>query len=217
MPPQLGEWATNTILCTGAGALYGGARGWRAITADPPPPPPTGVPPGVAARAIAEEKTRRLARLGNECVRGAARFGGLAGLFWGLTLGAEVYRGEPALLADTASAAAAVGALYGALLPGPPHLRVRSAALGAGLGAAVAVPAALAQSALAGLLPESERQRVRMISGRTAAAATSTTVDADDGGQPRRRRTASDVLAVVAALERDVAESQRQRAQKKST
>lgn len=209
MPPQLGEWATNTIMCTGAGALFGGVRGWRALTADPPPPPPSGVTPNIAARAVAEEKTRRLACLGNECVRGAARFGGLAGLFWGLTLGAEVFRGEAAPLADTASAAAAVGALYGAMLPGAPHLRARSAALGAGLGAAVAVPAALAQGALAALLSEGDRRRSRR-------PVVSDAGDADDDGEPRRRRTAGDVLAVVAALERDVEESRRQREKKKA-
>lgn len=69
MPPQIGEWASNTVLCAFAGALFGGAKGWQALAADPLPPLPGGVAPRVAARAVAEEKTRRLAKLGNSAVR----------------------------------------------------------------------------------------------------------------------------------------------------
>ena len=81
-PPQLGEWAANTVLCAGAGAAF---CGWReaaaeaaattatagaAAAAAPPPPGSTSKAASAAvARAIAEEKTRKLVRIGSEAIR----------------------------------------------------------------------------------------------------------------------------------------------------
>jgi len=80
-PPQLGEWASNTVLCAGAGAAF---CGWReaatgevvgtsttaAATAGGAAAANSSKASSAAlARAIAEEKTRRLVRIGSEAIR----------------------------------------------------------------------------------------------------------------------------------------------------
>ena len=93
---------------------------------------------------------------------GAGRFGSLAALFWALQLGSGVARGEPALIADSALAAAVTGAVFGlGALPSGSAVsaRLRSSLLGAALGAGVAVPAAAAQKVLLGFLPEGSAEK----------------------------------------------------------
>ena len=102
---------------------------------------------------------------------GAGRFGSLAALFWALQLGSGVARGEPALVADSAFAAAVTGAVFGlgALPKGSPaSARLRSSLLGAALGAGVAVPAAAAQKVLLGFLPEEEKKKKNESGGETS-------------------------------------------------
>lgn len=102
-------------------------------------------------------KTKNKQKTQNPTTSGAGRFGSLAALFWALQLGSGVARGEPALVADSALAAAATGAVFGlGAVPrgSAPSARLRSSLLGAALGAGVAVPAAAAQKVLLGLLPE---------------------------------------------------------------
>jgi hypothetical protein len=98
-----------------------------------------------------------------------------------------------------------------------PALRARSALLGAGLGAAVGVPAALAQQALAGLLPEGDPARERVRAGAPAgmaAVAVAAALPPGEGGgaaaasadvrpSPGSRRTAA--AEVAAHLEAGLA------------
>jgi hypothetical protein len=90
-----------------------------------------------------------------------------------------------------------------------PLLRARSAALGAGLGAAVGVPAALAQQAVAGLLPEGDPARERARAGAPAGMAAVAAVEGGGGGasteslRPGSRRTAA--AEVAAHLEAGLA------------
>lgn len=72
-PPQLGEWAANTVLCAGAGAAF---CGWReaaavagAATVTTTTATATASNKAAVAQAIAEEKTRRLVRIGSEAIR----------------------------------------------------------------------------------------------------------------------------------------------------
>lgn len=106
----------------------------------------------------------------------------------------------PAPVADAAGAAAVTGAAYGAALPGPPSLRGRSTILGAGLGAAVAIPAALAQQALLGLLPEGERARA-------APSAAAAAAPPPPPPSSSSSRGAAAVASMAAKLEADVAAS----------
>ena len=85
----------------------------------PPTGPPITIPPGLgpqdAAKAVSAEQMRRLAKAGAAATGGAARTGGLAGFFWALQLGAGIARGVRSPIADTAGAASATGALFGAM------------------------------------------------------------------------------------------------------
>lgn len=88
-----------------------------------------------------------------------------------------------------------------------PLLRARSSLLGAGLGAAVGVPAALAQQAVAGLLPEGDPARERARAGAPAGMAAVAAAAAEPAGgasaaEPRpglRRNAAAEVAAHLEA------------------
>lgn len=143
---------------------------------------------------------------------GAGRFGSLAALFWALQLGSGVARGEPALVADSALAAAVTGAVFGlgALPAGSPaSARLRSSLLGAALGAGVAIPAAAAQKVLLGFLPE-EKSAEEKSGGRgeeetkwerTAAAASPFSPRSSSGPPSSSSSAADTILAVAEHLE----------------
>jgi len=146
---------------------------------------------------------------------GAGRFGSLAALFWALQLGSGVARGEPALVADSALAAAVTGSVFGlgALPRGSPvAARLRSSLLGAALGAGVAVPAAAAQKVLLGFLPDKggkngrenggeEQEKGGMKWERTEAAASPFSPKSHSSSPSSSSSSAKTILAVAQHLE----------------
>ncbi|KAK9906560.1 hypothetical protein WJX75_004165 [Coccomyxa subellipsoidea] len=157
VPAELKEWAENTAMGSLAGMLYCGGRQFAQNRKEGLyRPPQGGLSPAQVARLIAEENTRRLIRLGNETLKGGLRFGALTGLFFGVQLLSSIAR-DRRDMQDTVNAALVTGGLFGALLPGTPAFRLRSAILGAALGGVVAVPASSLQEQVEKLAPEGMR------------------------------------------------------------
>jgi len=113
MPQELGEWAQDTTVAAFAGTLLGGFQQWRHERSAGPIQPPENAPTKAhAARAMAEEQTQRLLRVVNASVKGTARFGALAGVFYGTHLMSSVWRARHDFY-NAAFGGLAAGALLG--------------------------------------------------------------------------------------------------------
>ncbi|KAK9806785.1 hypothetical protein WJX72_002738 [[Myrmecia] bisecta] len=181
MPEELREWGANTSMGMFAGMAYCGGRQWyRNRLAGPAHISKEGLTQAQHTRLLAEANTQRLARVLNETLRGGLRFGSLCALFYGVQGLSAVARGG-AGWQDTVLAGTITGAVFGAMLPGSRTGVARSASLGGLLGAAISAPLGLAQQQLISLLPEEQRQGLRLISSTPDNAAQA--ADTAEAGQ----------------------------------
>jgi len=145
VPPELREWSQNTAVALLAGITFGGGRAFIASRQEGPPKPQRqGLSKGQEARLIAEDNTMRIIRFSKQAIKGGLQFGSLAGLFYAAQALSAVANGERSIQ-DVAIAGSVTGAVFGAFMPGPAGLRLRSSVLGGVLGAAFGYPVGWAQ------------------------------------------------------------------------
>lgn len=69
-PQELHQWAEDTALAAAVGMVVGGVQQWREERGAGPVQSPADAPTKAhAARAMAEEQTQRLARVGNGTIK----------------------------------------------------------------------------------------------------------------------------------------------------
>lgn len=145
VPPEMREWSQNTSVALLAGITFGGGRAYIANRREGPYRlQQQGLSKAQEARLIAEENTKRIIRFSRQAIKGGLQFGSLAGLFYAAQMLNAVANGEKSIQ-DTAVAASVTGSIFGAFMPGPVGLRLRSSALGGVLGAVFGYPVGWAQ------------------------------------------------------------------------
>eukprot|EP00884_Botryococcus_braunii_P020027 jgi/Botrbrau1/6708/Bobra.0202s0043.1 len=157
-PPEIVDWAQNTVLGAFAGLIYCGYREWNSLRIlGRYQPPISGLTQGQVARLLAEDQSRRLARIGTEALRGAFRFGSLTSVFFAIQHTCAIARQQIDVV-NTTVAAGTTGSLFG-FFAAPLRGRGRSALLGGLLGVGVGLPTGWLQLQLLRQLPEDQLRR----------------------------------------------------------
>lgn len=176
-PPEVAEWAQNTMIGVFFGVIFAGGRQWIKDRAIAIPPQPEGLPTKLhAAKWRADIQTQRLLNQTRAAVRGGAIVGGLAGVFYAAQLMHSIFKGERTYR-DTMVGGMATGVAFGAFMPGPAALRAKSTVLGLGLGGAAGLPIGLLEEYLVQKMPDDPRYPTRMASMRASSFVT-------EGSQP---------------------------------